>query len=36
MEGWHEDFSDEVFPIELYEDFEPRIETQTQELVYPW
>ncbi len=36
MEGWHEDFVDEAKPIELFEEFEPRIETLTQELVYPW
>jgi hypothetical protein len=37
MEGWHEDFEDEAFPIELFEEFEPRIEDrQQQEDEYPW
>ena len=36
MEGWHEDFEDEAFPIELYEEFEPQVDNSPMELEYPW
>lgn len=37
MEGLHEDLLDEAFPIELLEEFEPRVEDrQTQEVKFPW
>lgn len=36
MEGWHEDFEDEAFPIELYEEFEPQVDNSPMEDEYPW
>lgn len=37
MEGLHEDIVDEALPIELFEEFEPRIEVRQQtEDKYPW
>ncbi len=37
MEGLHEDIVDEALPIELFEEFEPRIEERQQtEDKYPW
>jgi len=37
MDGLHEDVYDEAKPIELFEEFEPRIEDrQQQEDEFPW
>lgn len=36
MEGMHEDLLDEAKPIELFEEFEPQVETDHREVIYPW